>query len=133
MARAWVILTASGFSIITGMWRAGAGFDHHGVVEGAGERGDGLGLDTGPAWPQRSLNRMSGREAVGFCVARGERGVGVEDADDLDVGARFGAAQETGDVAVREPRDGKAQRLCLPWGDVEEKADPNENPQSAPS
>ena len=38
------MLTASGFSIITGMMTLRAGFHHHRMIVGAGERGDGFRL-----------------------------------------------------------------------------------------
>ena len=43
-------------------------------------------------------------------VARRQRGVGIEDADDLDILAQLGGSQEAGDVPVRQSGNGEPHR-----------------------
>ena len=90
----------------------GRGLDDRRMIEGVGERGDGVGL--GAVDHRREIGEERGLgELVGRAVFAQERGVGVEDADNLDVLASLRAAQEAADVPVHEAGDRQPERRWL--------------------
>ena len=79
------------------------------MIEGIGERGDGFRL--------RAIEHgreIAEQHGLGQLELRGvlleQRGIGVEHADDLHVGACLRGAQEAADVPMNEAGDGEPHR-----------------------
>ena len=91
------------------------GRDDGRVIERVRKRGDGLGLRAfdhrGEVGEERAVGQL-----VGVAVLPQQRGVRVEDADNLDVLASLGAAEESAHVSVHQSGNGEPERrllLCL--------------------
>ena len=115
MRCASALLTASGFSIMTWMWRVRRGLDDRRMVAGVRERRDGLGLGRVEHRAEIGEERRVG-DLVAFRVASQERRVGLEDADYLHVRSPLRGAKEAAHVSVHEAGNRKAERWpFLSW------------------
>ena len=88
----------------------GRRFDDHRVIERAGERRDRLAAVVFSSIVVEVGEEDAVGQAVLLRVLLLERGVRLEDADDLHVLARLRRTQESRDVAVHEPGDRQARR-----------------------
>ena len=89
----------------------GAGFDHHGMVVGVGERRHRFGLDA-----LQHSGQIGEEDRLGQAIALGvfalQCGIGIEDSGDDNVLALSCRAQEAVDVAVNQPGDAEPERVC---------------------